>query len=306
MGYSLSEHSLQRENGEEILCASEPAVYKSLGLPWIPPEIREDRGELQAAKNGTLPDLLQVEDIRAEFHSHTTWSDAKLSIREMAAEAIKRGIKILAITDHSRSLGVAGGLSIEALAAQKLEIETVRQELGESLILLQGSEVEILADGSLDYPDEVLKRLDVVIASLHTGLRQPKEKITERLIRAVKNPFIDLIGHPTGRMIPDREGADLDIQAVLAAAAEAGVALELNAHPSRLDLNDVNCRQAAGMDIPIMINTDAHSGQDFDLLHFGVGTARRAWLSKDQVVNCWDSNRFLSWLDSRKSNANKG
>ncbi|HLA99080.1 MAG TPA: DNA polymerase/3'-5' exonuclease PolX, partial [Anaerolineales bacterium] len=223
-GLSLSEHALTRKDGSEILCASEEQVYAELGLPWIPPELREDRGEVQAARAGELPALIQLVDIQADLHVHTTWSDGKLSVKEMAEAALRRGLKVLAITDHSQSLGVAGGLSPEDLAAQRVEIDGVQAEFGERLRLLQGAEVEIRADGSLDYPDEVLARLDIVFASLHTGLRQPRDKVTTRLLDAIRNPHVDAIGHPTGRLIPDREPADLDMDAVFAAAAEHGLA----------------------------------------------------------------------------------
>ena len=295
-GLSLSEHALTRKDGSEILCASEEQVYAELGLPWIPPELREDRGEVQAARAGELPALIQLVDIQADLHVHTTWSDGKLSVKEMAEAALRRGLKVLAITDHSQSLGVAGGLSPEDLAAQRVEIDGVQAELGERLRLLQGAEVEIRADGSLDYPDEVLARLDIVFASLHTGLRQPRDKVTTRLLDAIRNPHVDAIGHPTGRLIPDREPADLDMDAVFAAAAEHGLALEINAHPSRLDLDDIYSRRAIELGIPLSINTDAHAESDLDLLHFGVATARRGWVLAGQVINAWDTRRLLSWL----------
>jgi DNA polymerase (family 10) len=299
-GLSLSEHALTREDGTEILCATEDEVYKTLGLPWIPPELREDRGEVQAALKGKLPEFIKLEDVKAELHAHTTWSDGKLTIREMAEAAIARGMKVLAITDHSASLGVAGGLSVEDLVKQRQEIDTVQKELGDRLRLLQGTEMEILADGALDYPDEVLEKLDVVIASLHSSLRQPREKVTERLINAIRNPHVDIIGHPTGRLFPDREGADLDMEAVFTAAVEHKVALEINAHPARLDLDDVNARRAQELGIPLCINTDAHSSSDLDMLQFGVSTARRGWVEAKTVLNTWKVTDLVSWLQSRK------
>jgi len=294
-GLSLSDQAFLREDGSELLCATEEEVYAVLGLQWIPPELREDRGEVQAAKEGKLPQLIEIGDLRAELHSHSTWSDGTSTIREMAQAAIARGKKVLAITDHSGSLGVAGGLSIEDLHKQREEIRAVQAELGDALVLLQGSEVEIRADGTLDYPDEVLAELDIVVASLHSSLRQPREQVTERLINAIRNPHVDIIGHPTGRMIPNREGADLDMEAVLAAAKESGVVLEINAHPARLDLDDVYARRAIGMGIPLAINTDAHSPSDMDLLHFGVATARRAWVEAGQVVNTWDAEALKAF-----------
>ena len=298
-GLSLSEHALTRSDGSEIHCATEEAVYAALGIPWIPPELREDRGEVQAALAGTLPRLVEVGDIRAELHSHTTWSDGKLTILELARAALARGLKILAISDHSHSLGVVRGMTPQDVTQQRQEIQAVQTELGDSIRLLQGVEVEILADGSLDYPDEVLAGLDIVTASLHSSLRQPREKVTERLLLAIRNPHVDIIGHPTGRLLPNREGADLDMDAVLSAAQQSGVALEINAHPARLDLEDIYARRAIEMGIRLAINTDAHSQSDLELLHFGVATARRAWVEPQHVLNAWPTDRLLSWLKAR-------
>ena len=298
-GLSLSDQSFLREDGSEILCATEEQVYELLGLPWIPAELREDKGEIQAALAGKLPDLIERSDVRAELHSHTTWSDGKLSVKEMAEAARQRGFKVLAITDHSPSLGVTGGLSIEDIRTQRAEIEAAQTELGDSIRLLQGTEMEIRADGTLDYPDEVLAAFDIVIASIHVSLRQLREKITERILNAIKNPHVDVIGHLTGRLIPDREGADLDMEAVLTAAAESGVALEINAHPARLDLEDVHARRAVQLGIPLSINTDAHSPADMDLMHFGVATARRGWVEAGDVINTWETDRLLAWLRKR-------
>ena len=298
-GLSLSEHALTRSDGSEIHCATEEAVYAALGIPWIPPELREDRGEVQAALAGKLPRLVEVGDIRAELHSHTTWSDGKLTILELARAALARGLKILAISDHSHSLGVVRGMTPQDVTQQRQEIQAAQAELGDSIRLLQGVEVEILADGSLDYPDEVLAGLDIVTASLHSSLRQPREKVTERLLLAIRNPHVDIIGHPTGRLLPNREGADLDMDAVLSAAQQSGVALEINAHPARLDLEDIYARRAIEMGIRLAINTDAHSQSDLELLHFGVATARRAWVEPQHVLNAWPTDRLLSWLKAR-------
>ena len=299
-GLSLSEHALTRTDGSgEITCATEEEVYAALSLPWIPPELREDRGEVQAAKDGKLPKLIELDDIRADLQTHSTWSDGKLSMLEMARVAAQRGIKVIAFTDHSISLGVANGLSMERHAEQQKEIEQAQKELGDSIRILHATEVEIKADGTLDYPDEFLASLDLVVASLHTGLRQPREKVTGRMLNAIRNPHVDIIGHPTGRLIPEREGADLDMEAVLQAASESGVALEINAHPSRLDLEDVYARRAKEMGIPISINTDAHSEADLDMLHFGVATARRAWLTAEDVINTWSTEKLLEWLKKR-------
>ena len=297
---SLSEHSFAKvKGGKEIFCATEEEVYKTLGLPWVPPELREDRGEVQAAKVNKLPKLIEFKDIKADLQTHSTWSDGKLSMLEMAQAAAKRGMKVIAFTDHSVSLGVTGGLSMDDHKEQAKEIKKIQKQLGDKILLLHATEVEIKADGSLDYPDEFLASLDLVVASLHTSLRQPREKVTQRMLNAIRNPHVDIIGHPTGRLIPDREGADLDMDAVLNAAAETGVALEINAHPSRLDLDDVYARRAKELGIPISINTDAHSEEDFDMLFYGVATARRAWLTKRDVINAWPKKKLLDWLKKR-------
>jgi DNA polymerase (family 10) len=312
-GLSLSEHFLTKtapstspigQSGQaaEILCPTEEEVYAALGLPWIPPELREGRGEVQAAKLGKLPKLIELGDLHADLQMHSTWSDGKLSMLEMARAAAQRGMKIIAFTDHSASLGVTGGLTMERHAEQQTEIEHIQRELGDSIRVLHASEVEIKADGSLDYPDEFLASLDLVLASMHTSLRQPREKVTERMINAIRNPHVDIIGHPTGRLIPDREGADLDMDAVLAAAADPGprsgkrVALEINASPYRLDLDDVYARRAKEMGIPISINTDSHSEEDMDMRFYGVAIARRAWLTAEDVINTWPVERLLDWL----------
>jgi DNA polymerase (family 10) len=299
-GLSLSEHALTRVDGEgEILCAKEEEVYTALGLPWIPPELREDRGEVEAAKAGRLPDLIEVKDIIGDFHIHTIWSDGTLSVMEIAKAAIRRGRKVIAVTDHSVGLGIAGGLDLARHEKQAEDIRRAQEQLGGAITILHGSEVEIKADGTLDYPDEFLAGLDLVVASLHVGLRQPREKVTERALKAIRNPNVDIIAHPTGRLLPDREGADLDMEAVFAAAAQTGVALEINSHPSRLDLDDPHARRAKELGIPIAINTDSHSEEDLDRLFYGVAIARRAWLTKEDVINTWSVVKLRSWLKKR-------
>jgi len=299
-GLSLSEHFFAKlKGGAEIFCTTEEEVYETLGLPWIPPEMREDRGEIQAAKANKLPKLIEVKNIKADLQTHSNYSDGKLTMLEMAQAAAKRGIKVIAFTDHSVSLGVTNGLSMERHKEQAAEIKKIQKKLGDKITVLHASEVEIKADGNLDYPDEFLASLDLVLASLHTSLRQPREKVTQRIINAIRNPYVDIIGHPTGRLIPDREGADLDMDAVFQAAAETGVALEINAHPARLDLDDVHARRAKELGIPISINTDSHSEGDFDMLPYGVATARRAWLEAKDVINCWTKDKLLKWLKKR-------
>ena len=293
---SLSDQSFLRKDGTELLCATEAEVYHELGMPWIPPEIREDSGEIQAALNGVLPKLIEVKNIRADLHCHSTWSDGQTSIAELAKAAKNRGYKTLAISDHSPSIGLVNGLSIERLREQRKEIEKLRKKLGDSLLILHGVEVEIKADGKLDYPDDVLEWLDIVIASLHVSIRQPRAQVTERVIAAMRNPHVDIIGHPSNRMLPDREGADLDWDAVLKAAAETGTALEINANPRRLDLDDVQARRAIDMGIKLSINTDAHHPDHMDFIAFGVATARRGWVTVPDVINAWTPKQIKAWL----------
>jgi DNA polymerase (family X) len=299
-GLSLSEHSFAKTNGKgEIFCATEEEVYKTLGLQWIPPELREGRDEVQLAKANKLPKLIEVKDIKANLHMHSTYSDGKLSIPDMAKAAIKRGLKVIVFSDHSVSLAVANGLSFEAHKKQAAEIKKVQKQLGDQITILHATEVEIKADGLLDYPDEFLASLDLVVASLHSSLRQPREKVTERVLNAINNPHVDIIGHPTGREIPDREGADLDMEAIFKAAAKSGVALEINASPYRLDLDDMHARRAKELGVLITINTDAHSEEDYDMLQYGVAIARRAGLTKDDVINTWSTDKLLKWLKKR-------
>jgi DNA polymerase (family 10) len=297
-GLSLSEHGFKPEKGKEIRCAQEEQVYETLGLPWIPPEMREDRGEIKAALEGRLPELVSVDDLKGELHAHSDWSDGQISIEGMARAAADLGLEYLVISDHSRSLGVANGLSIERLEEQRKVIAKLQKSLPE-IRLLQGAEVEILADGRLDYPDEVLAELDVVVASLHTSLRQPREKVTRRLLNAIWNPHVDIIGHPTGRMIGAREAADLDMEAILNAAAEHDVVLEINANPERLDLNDAHARRVVELGGLLAINTDAHHPDHFGFRLFGAGVARRAWAPAEAVINTWPLERLLDWVGGR-------
>ncbi|MBX3035964.1 MAG: DNA polymerase/3'-5' exonuclease PolX [Anaerolineales bacterium] len=299
-GLSLSDHSfLNVKTKKEIFCATEEEVYKTLGLQWIPPELREGRDEIALAKANKLPKLIEVKDIKSNLHMHSNYSDGALSMLDMTKAAIKRGLKVIAFSDHSVSLGVANGLSIERHKQQAAEIKKLQKQFGDEITILHSSEVEIKADGSLDYPDDFLASLDLVVASLHSSLRQPREKITERLLNAVNNPHVDIIGHPTGREIPDREGADLDMEVILKAAAKSGVAMEMSASPYRLDLDDHHARRAKELGVLLSINTDAHSEEDYDMLPYGVAIAKRAGLTKDDVINTWTPKKLLEWLKKR-------
>lgn len=303
-GYSLSEYALKRKDGSELLCAEEEEVYRHLGLPWIPSELREDRGEIEAALKGALPRLVERADVQGDLQMHTTWSDGRASVAEMAEAARARGLRYILLTDHSYGMGVAGGLRAKDLQRQRAEIEAANARYDDFRILA-GVEVEIRADGSLDLPDEVLAELDIVVAALHTGLRSGRERTTQRMLAAIHNPHVDIIAHPTGRLIGRREGADLDMEAILQAAAETGTAIEINAHPNRLDLPDIYVRRAVDLSVKLTISSDAHDPQGLDLLFFGVATARRGWATPSDVINTWALDDLLAWV-SRSSPATKG
>jgi DNA polymerase (family 10) len=277
-------YSLRGEGGLETLCAEEEEVYQVLGLPFIEPELREDRGEVEAALAGELPRLVSIHDIKGEVHSHSTWSDGVADVEDMALAAETRGYEYLVISDHSQSLGMTGGLTPERLRQQRAEIQAVQSRL-RKLRLLQGTEVEIKADGSLDFPDEVLAELDFVVASIHSGLRQDRDTITSRVVRAMRHPHVHAIGHPSGRLLNQREESAVDLDAVLRVAAETGTMIEINAAPERLDLDDAHVRPAVELGVGLVINTDAHRPDDFDNLLFGVATARRGWAGPEHVVN---------------------
>lgn len=301
-GLSLNEHAFTPvDGGDEILCAEEEDVYRVLGLPYILPTLREDRGEIEAAQSGSLPDVVQLADIISDLHMHSTWSDGKMTILEMAQAARARGLRYIVITDHSVSLGVASGLSVERLRRQAAEVRQADAAMGPDFRVLHGTEMEIKADGSLDYPDEVLAELDFVIASLHTSLSQPRAQVTQRLLNAIRNPHVDMIAHPTGRLLPDRMGADLDMEAVIETAVATQTILEISASPERLDLRDAHVRRAVELGATLAINTDAHHANHFQLLHYGVATAQRGWATAASVVNTWPLEKFLTFLARRGS-----
>ena len=297
-GYSLNEYALTRESdGEPLLFADEVALYEFLGLRYISPYLREDRGEIEAALKNKLPKLLEAGDIKGEVHCHSTWSDGTASIEEMARAALAKGYQYLAITDHSQSLGVANGLTVERLGQQRREIDEVQARVPH-IRLWQGSEVEVRADGALDFPDEVLAQLDFVVASVHTGLRQDRDTLTRRALAAIRNPHVKLLAHPTGRLLPRREGGDFDMEALMQAAAETGTMLEINASPERLDLKDTHARRAIELGVRLIINCDAHHPDDFDNLHFGVATACRGWATAENIANTRSAEEFVAMLQS--------
>jgi DNA polymerase (family X) len=286
-----AEH-LERLGAIPDQAATEEEVYVSRGLPFIPPELRSGREEFE--RFAEIASLVNLGDIHGEFHAHTTWSDGAASVREMADAAAARGYSLLGITDHSQGLAVARGLDLERLRLQRIEVDDANRET--AVRLLAGAEVEVHRDGSLDFDDATLGALDVVVASLHSGLRQPRDELTARLIRVLENPNVDIIAHPSGRLIERREGGEFEWDRVFAIAARTGTALEINADPARLDLDPAHAQSASQAGCLISINCDAHHPSGFSLMEYGVAMARRAWLEPDQVLNCWSPARIVEWL----------
>ena len=275
--------------------AQEENVYQTLGLPCFPPEIREARSEFDWAKETSIPELIRVEQIQGDLHMHTTATDGKASIEEMAAAAKARGLKYIAITDHSQRVTVANGLDAERLLQQWKEIDRINARRDDDFLILKGIECDILEAGPMDLPDEVLEQADWVIASVHFGQKQPRQQITDRITGALENPNIDIIAHPTGRLINRREAYDVDMEAVFQAAKENNKMLELNANPVRLDLHDIHCAMARERSIPIIISSDAHKITGLDVMKFGIKQARRGGLTAEHVANTksWDKLQTL-------------
>ncbi len=284
-GYKLNEYGLyKRESGELVAGETEEGIYRILGMDLIPPELRENRGEIEAAMNKELPVFVEYGDIRGDLHVHTNWSDGNSTVEEMAVRAQMYGWEYLAICDHSKSLGIAGGLDEEDLRKQIAEIELVNRKL-EDITVLRGLECDIKADGSLDLPDRLLRDLDFVVASIHSGFKATPEKMTERLVSALHNEYVSTIGHPTGRILQRRPGYTFDMAKVFETAFEQGVMMEINTYPDRLDLNDVNCRAAMENGVTLSIGTDSHSPSHMDFMEMGVSVARRGWLKKENIIN---------------------
>lgn len=303
-GWSLNEYGLTATSeDEERFFESEEALYEFLGLDWVPPELREDRGEMAAAQSNSLPNLITQADLLGEVHGHSTFSDGRASIAEMASAAIGRGYRYWLVSDHSVGLGITGGVDAAKLALQRSQIDALNEQWqaeGTDFQLLLGTEAEVLADGSLGLADEVLAGLDVVVASIHSSLRQDRDTITARCLGVVRNPHVDILGHPTGRLLGRRPPTELDVEVVLQACAKTGTVVEINAHPSRLDLNDVYTRRALELGCKIAISTDAHSQADMELMEYGLHTARRAWLTADDVINTRPAAEMLAMLKGRK------
>jgi DNA polymerase (family 10) len=296
-GYSLSEYSLKRaKDGVDLFFDREEDVYGALGMQYIPPELREDTGEIEAAIQGELPALIELSDLRGDLHIHSSWSDGRNSIEEQAKAASALGYEYIAICDHSPSVGIAGGLPPEELDKKIEAISAINDEM-KGITVLVGAEVDIKADGELDYADDLLAKCDVVVASIHMAQQQKERTITGRMITAIENKHVDIIAHPTGRIIGKREPYEVDIPAVLEAAAKSGTAMEINAYPSRLDLNDVWSKVARDLGVKLAINTDAHEAGQMNVMRYGINVARRAWLEKKDVLNTLSLQELRKALD---------
>ncbi|MGH2447979.1 MAG: DNA polymerase/3'-5' exonuclease PolX [Chloroflexota bacterium] len=295
-GLSLSEYGITSiETSKRENFRDEVAFYQRLGLEWVSPELREGLGEIEAAQQGLLPDLVEVSDIKGDLHAHTDWSDGSVSIEAMVAAAKERGYQYIAITDHSGGIGVAHGLTPERLLEQIARVEQLRKEI-RGIRIMTGTELEIKRDGTLDFPDEVLAKLDWVIASVHSGFNQTEQQMTARIVRAMENPHVDAIGHPTGALIGRREPYAVDLETVFQAAARTETALEINAQPSRLDLVDVHARRAKDLGVTLVIDTDSHAPGQLSHMRYGVEMARRAWAEASDVLNTRTADELRVYL----------
>jgi DNA polymerase (family X) len=304
MNMTINDYGLFRgkePNLELVPCKNEADIYAALGMIYIEPELREDMGEIEAAVNGNLPLLVQENDLRGVLHVHSTWSDGQNTIHELVEACIARGLTYLGLTDHSKTAAYAGGLSEEDLRRQHKEIDRLNEEYAGRIRILKGTECDILRDGSLDYADDVLATLDFVVASIHSLFNLPPEEQTRRMLRAISNPYVDIIGHPTGRILLGREGYTLDLDAVIDAAAAQGVCIEINAHPSRLDLDWRYLHRARDKSIKIPINPDAHVIDGLDDMRYGVGIARKGWLRASDVLNTMSTDALLDFFRGRRN-----
>jgi len=294
-GLKVSEYGVFNEaTGKRLASATEEAVYKAIGLPYIPPELREDTGEVEAALEGRLPDLIELDDLRGDLHAHTNWSDGHHDLEALVEAAHRKGYEYVIVSDHSRSSTVAGGLSEEKLLEQIGKIRALNKKYT-NFRILAGSECDILADGRLDFPDRVLAQLDIVLCAVHSRFKQARAEMTARIVKALSNPYVHILAHPTGRLIGERDPYDVDLEAVFAAAKQHGKAVEINAQPSRLDLNDHHARRAKELGVMLSIDTDTHFLDQLQNMTLGVATARRAWISKADVINTMPLGKLLAW-----------
>jgi len=298
MGFKVNEYGVFRvSDGVRVAGETEESVYGILGLEMIPPEMREDRGEIEAAREHRLPKLVTRKDIKGDLHVHTNWSDAADSPEDMVRAAREMGYEYVAISDHSVSMGFVHGLTPERIREQRALIDDLNRKY-RGIRVLQGIEVNIRADGNLDYPDDILAAFDIVTASIHSGMRMPAERMTKRIIHAISNHHVDVLGHPIGRIIGKRDAYDVDLDAIFEAAVRTKTALEINAQPERLDLRDLDARRAKDMGVMLVINSDSHNVGQFGLIEYGVATARRAWVEARNVLNALPLAKLLNWLNT--------
>ncbi len=291
--YKLSEYGLfKKKDDKKVPCTSEKTLYNKLGMQYIPPELRENRGEIDAAKKKELPELIEKDDLKGDFHIHTKYSDGSDTIEKMAKAAQDMGYKYIAITDHSKSQRIAKGMDEEKIKKQWREINKIAKK--HKIKILKGAEVDILKDGSLDYPEKILKKLDIVVACVHSNFKMSKKQMTDRIIKALENKYVDILGHPTGRLLNKRRPFEADFAKIFKTAYENNKILEINSQPERTDLNDANILSAKENGAKFCIDTDSKSANDLSLARFGVGQARRGWLEKDDVVNTY------SWKELKK------
>ncbi len=300
-GLKINEYGIFTAGTNKRLAGnSEEEIYKLLKMDYVEPELRENTGEIECAMKGALPRLVEIGNIRGDFHVHTEASDGSLSIPEIAGMAREKGYEYVVIADHSASLKIAGGLSEKQMLRHKAKIEAFNKK-SKGAKLLVGSEVNILDDGRLDYRDEILEKMDFVVAAIHSGFHQSKDKLTRRIIKAMRNKYTNLIAHPSGRLIGQRAAYELDYDKIFAAARETGTAIEINAHPERLDLTDINCRRAKALNVKIAISTDSHTAGQFDNMIYGVSVARRGWLEKKDVLNSLPLNEILKFAAKKRA-----
>lgn len=298
-GYKISEYGIFKGD-KKVGGRLEEDIYKTVGMDWIPPELRENRGEIEAAQTGKLPKLVEISDVKGDLHNHSNWSDGTPTFEEMAEHAMKMGYQYLVVSDHSKSLHIANGLKDDELLEEIEEIDKLNKKF-KGFTLLKATEVDIKSDGALDFPDKILEKLDIVVASIHSGFKQGSEKITGRMIDAIRNPYVNIIAHPTGRLISKREGYEIDMNKVIAACAETGTALEINCFYDRLDLNDINCRKAKEAGVKIAISTDAHHVDQMWMMELGVGIARRGWLEARDVINTLPLDKLMAVCKKKRS-----
>ncbi len=296
-GLKINEYGIFKGD-KKIGGAEEQDIYHVLNLDWMPPEMREDRGEIDLAAQHNLPKLIELKDIQGDLHVHSKWSDGGATIEEIARAALAKGYRYIAISDHSKSVKYAHGLEVERLLRKLEEIKAVQEKVP-GIKILAGAEVDILSDGTMDYPDEILAQLDIVIAAVHQGFKQ---QVTERMLAAMENPYVFIIAHPTGRLISKREGYVMELDKVMKKAAETGTVLEINSYYDRLDLSDVNARRAQEMGIKLSINTDTHQLYQLDMIKLGIGVARRAWLEPKDVINTYSLEELLKLRDKKRNN----